>query len=62
MQSWRISLEEGAKALVGAATFSNDGPNVGFFFDGKPSPGKLAQSEFILLCRPTRIITLSIID
>jgi hypothetical protein len=50
-----MSLEEGAKALVGAATFSNDGPNVGFFFDGKPSPGELTLSEFILLYRPTRI-------
>jgi hypothetical protein len=49
------SLEEGAKALVWAATLSNDGPNVGFFFDGKPSPGELTHSEFILLYRPTRI-------
>ena len=32
-------VEEGSKALVWAATLSDDGPNGGFFFDGKPSPG-----------------------
>jgi len=31
-------VEEGPKALVWAATLSDEGPSGGFFFDGKFSP------------------------
>jgi len=32
------SVTEGAQGIVWAATLPNDGPNGGFFRDGKPLP------------------------